>query len=77
MMRFESMLFLDWNLFQQVLLIVCGVLKVQIYFIREYDVPYHVRAAIDLKIFVVSENIMDKYKLNLMLEVLLDCRNSH
>ena len=30
------------------------------FFIREYDVPYHVRAAIDLKIFVVSERIMDK-----------------
>ena len=27
------------------------------FFIREYDVPYHVRAAIDLKIFVVSENL--------------------
>ena len=38
------------------------------FFIREYDVPYHVRAAIDLKIFVVSEKIMDKFKLNLMFE---------
>ena len=46
------------------------------FFIREYDVPYHVRAAIDLKIFVVSERIMDKQKLNLMLENLLGCENS-
>ena len=33
--------------------------KVHFYFIREYDVPYHVRAAIDLKIFVVSEKKYD------------------
>lgn len=64
-------LILDLNLLKKVLQKVSGILKVQFYFIREYDVPYHVRAAIDLKIFVVSEKTMDKYKLNSILERLL------
>ena len=68
---FKIMLILDRNLLQQVLLKVSYILKMQIYFIREYDVPYHVRAAIDLKIFVVSEKPLDKYQLNLILERLL------
>jgi len=61
-------------LLYQVLLKGSCILKVQIDFVREYDVPYHVRAAIDLKIFVVSEihvTHMEKYKLNLILERLL------
>ena len=44
-------------------------LKKQFCLIREYDVPYHVRAAIDLKIFVVSEKSPGQIKVYSILSV--------